>query len=470
MSKNETMNSELNNQIKQMIETLANAGYLSAPNTPATLDTTQEIRSELKKDENGKVKQTYANCLLILRNDSLFQNAFRFNEHSLLIEVVRNLDWKRDSISFSDNDLDHIIIYLENGYGICAEKKIERAVRVVARENSYHPIREKLLSLHWDGTTRVVNTLHHFLGAEESRFVAESLKTFMLGAVARVFYPGCKFDLMLCLVGSQGAGKSTFLRFLAMEDQFFTDDIKKLDDKKIFENLRGHWIIEMPEMLAILNAKIVEETKSFISRQSDIYRTPYDKFSADHPRQCVFAGTSNKTQFLPMDKSGNRRFLPIEVHSENAECHILDDESSSRAYIEQLWAEIMVIFQSGEYSLTLPKDLEKDLQSAQENHIPEDPIEIAIRNYLDEKHPEYVCVRMIYHEALNHPETDTPAQWESNAIGEIMDQKMTEYQKISSHRFPIYGTQRAWVLRKEPDFHEIPETEKSTCPFQNTIL
>ena len=120
--------------------------------------------------------------------------------------------------------------------------------------------------------------------------------------------------------------------------------------------------------------------------------------------------------------------------------------------------------------MTLPKDLEKDLQSAQENHIPEDPIEIAIRNYLDEKHPEYVCVRMIYHEALNHPETDTPAQWESNAIGEIMDQKMTEYQKISSHRFPIYGTQRAWVLRKEPAFHEIPETEKSTCPFQNTIL
>ena len=80
----------------------------------------------------------------------------------------------------------------------------------------------------------------------------------MLGAVARVFYPGCKFDLMLCLVGGQGAGKSTFLRFLAMEDQFFTDDIKKLDDKKIFENLRGHWIIEMPEMLAILNAKMVE--------------------------------------------------------------------------------------------------------------------------------------------------------------------------------------------------------------------
>ena len=117
-----------------------------------------------------------------------------------------------------------------------------------------------------------------------------SLKVFMLGAVARVFNPGCKFELMLCLVGGQGAGKSTFLRFLAMEDRYFTDDLKKLDDDRVFQRLQGHWIVEMPEMLAILNAKVVEETKSFISRQSDNYRTPYDTVAVDHPRQCVFAG------------------------------------------------------------------------------------------------------------------------------------------------------------------------------------
>ena len=98
---------------------------------------------------------------------------------------------------------------------------------------------------------------------------------------------------MLCLVGGQGAGKSTFLRFLAMEDRYFTDDLKKLDDDRIFQRLQGHWIVEMPEMLAILNAKVVEETKSFISRQSDNYRTPYDTVAVDHRRQCVFAGTSN---------------------------------------------------------------------------------------------------------------------------------------------------------------------------------
>ena len=123
----------------------------------------------------------------------------------------------------------------------------------------------------------------------------------MLGAISRVFTPGCMFEYMLCFAGGQGAGKSTFLRFLAMNDDWFTDDIKHLDDDKVFQRLQGHWITEMPEMLAILNAKMVEETKSFISRQRDNYRTPYDKYAAEHLRQCVFAGTSNNIQFLPMD-------------------------------------------------------------------------------------------------------------------------------------------------------------------------
>ena len=289
----------------------------------------------------------------------------------------------------------------------------------------------------------------------------------MLGAVARVFTPGCKFEYMLCLVGGQGAGKSTFLRFLAMDDMYFTDDIKRLDDDKAFQRLQGHWIIEIPEMLAVLNAKMVEETKSFVSRQSDNYRTPYDRYAIDHPRQCVFAGTSNKTQFLPMDKSGNRRFLPIEVNMDEAECHILEDEAASRAYIEQLWAEVMVIYGSGNYKLTLSKELQGELIRAQERHCPEDPMESSIRNYLDEHVPKYVCVRMLYKEALGHMSYENPAQWEANAIGEIMDQKMTDYTRVSSHRFSGYGTQRAWMLTKEPDFQEIPKEMEAEVPFLN---
>ena len=84
-----------------------------------------------------------------------------------------------------------------------------------------------------------------FLGADESDYVEEMLKHFLLGAIRRVFHPGSKYEELLCLVGGQGAGKSTFFRFLAIQDEWFSDDLKKLDDDKVFAKLQGHWIIEM---------------------------------------------------------------------------------------------------------------------------------------------------------------------------------------------------------------------------------
>ena len=111
-------------------------------------------------------------------------------------------------------------------------------------------------------------------------------------------------------------------------------------------------------MVAILNAKNVEDTKSFMSRQKDTYKTPYDRHPKDHKRQCVFAGSSNSLDFLPMDRSGNRRFLPILCRSDEAEVHILDDEKASREYIDQMWAEAMVIYKSGDFQLKLSKKIE----------------------------------------------------------------------------------------------------------------
>lgn len=102
----------------------------------------------------------------------------------------------------------------------------------------------KLNALEWDGVPRVAKALHHFLGCEESELVYESLKIFMLGAINRIFYPGCKFEIMLCLVGKQGDGKSTFFRLLAMKDDWFSDDLKRLDDENVVRKMSGHWIIE----------------------------------------------------------------------------------------------------------------------------------------------------------------------------------------------------------------------------------
>ncbi|WP_243112003.1 VapE domain-containing protein, partial [Faecalibacterium sp. AF27-11BH] len=163
----------------------------------------------------------------------------------------------------------------------------------VRNENKYHPIRDYLSALVWDGTERIRFCLRHFLGADADDYTYEALKLFLLGAISRAFQPGCKFEIMLCLVGGQGAGKSTFFRLLAVRDEWFSDDLRKLDDDNVYRKLQGHWIIEMSEMMATANAKSIEEIKSFLSRQKEVYKIPYETHPADRPRQCVFGGTSN---------------------------------------------------------------------------------------------------------------------------------------------------------------------------------
>ncbi len=108
----------------------------------------------------------------------------------------------------------------------------------------------------------------------------------------------------------------------------------------------------MSEMMATANAKSIEEIKSFLSRQKEVYKIPYETHPADRPRQCVFGGTSNALDFLPLDRSGNRRFIPVMVYPEQAEVHILEDEAASRAYISQMWAEAMEIYRSGMFKLS----------------------------------------------------------------------------------------------------------------------
>nr|MBQ6242395.1 hypothetical protein [Lachnospiraceae bacterium] len=104
----------------------------------------------------------------------------------------------------------------------------------------------------------------------------------------------------------------------------------------------------------ITSQKLIEEAiKSFLSRQKEIYRTPYERYPKDRPRQCVFAGTTNKISFLPSDRTGNRRFLPIACQESEAEVFILDDEKASREYIRQMWAEVMEIWRSGKTRLKL---------------------------------------------------------------------------------------------------------------------
>ena len=175
----------------------------------------------------------------------------------------------RNTSALTDTDIKYLLLYFEENYGITSEKKIQNALAIVANENCYHPVQDCLKGLVWDGTPRIRSCLRHFLGADADDYVEEMLKHFLLGAVRRVFMPGSKYEEMLCLVGGQGAGKSTFFRLLAIKDEWFSDDLKKLDDDKVFTKLQGHWIIEMSEMLATSSAN-----KHKKCRWHGIFRNP----------------------------------------------------------------------------------------------------------------------------------------------------------------------------------------------------
>ena len=326
-----------------------------------TRSTISNIRKMLSQAEKGGVQNTIQNCVTVLQNDPILADSIRLNLLSERIDIVKPMDWQRSGPTLTDTDMMYILRRMEK-YGISSEKKIESAIRIVANENRYHPIRDYLNSLKWDGTERIAHVLHHFLGAAEDEYTCEAMRIFLLGAIKRVFQPGCKFETMLCLVGGQGAGKSTFFRLLAVKDEWFSDDLRRLDDDNVYRKLQGHWIIEMSEMIATANAKSIEEIKSFLSKQKETYKIPYETHPADRLRQCVFAGTTNRQDFLPRDRTGNRRFIPIPVDAELAEVHILDNEEESRAYINQLWAEALTIYNSGNYKLAFSPAMQETLQ------------------------------------------------------------------------------------------------------------
>lgn len=248
---------------------------------------------------------------------------------------------------------------------------------------------------------------------------------------------------MLCLVGSQGAGKSTFFRFLALKDEWFSDDLKQLGDENVFRKMMGHWIIEMAEMLGTSSAKSVEEIKAFLSRQKETYKTPYDKYPKDRPRQCVFAGTSNTQRFLPLDRSGNRRFLPIPMNDALAEVHILDNEKESRSYMDQLWAEVMEIYRSGDWSLKLSEEMEHEMSLRRVDYMAEDTTTGMVQSWLDDFKGDYVCTYLIYNDCFKQlGKPDPKAKTEINSI---MNNTIVGWKVGPQHRFPQYGQQRSWV-------------------------
>ena len=414
--------------------------------------TVEEVRNSLEQTQKGKVSNSVTNYKRVLQYDPFLKGAIRKNLLTERIDIVKSLGWYRDSSTLTDVDIKYVLLYFEEKYGLTVEKKLIDAVTIIANENRYHPICDFLNSLKWDGAERIRFCLHHFLGSDTDEYTYEAMKLFLLGAISRVFHPGCKFEIMLCLVGGQGAGKSSFFRLLAIKDDWFSDDLRKLEDENVYRKMQGHWIIEMSEMIATANAKSIEEIKSFLSRQKETYKIPYETHPADRKRQCVFGGSSNTLDFLPLDRTGNRRFVPVMVYAERAEVHILENENQSREYIQQVWAEAMEIYRSGDFSLKFSPTMNEFLKAHQREFMPEDTKAGQIVDYLDSYSGNMVCSKQLYREALGH-EYDEPKQWELREINDIMNNAVEGWKAFHNPRhFPKpYQRQKGWERVKQPD-------------------
>lgn len=343
-----------------------------------------EWLTELEVDAKGNYLSSENNINIIFQHDPILKDCFKYNEFDSRKYVCKTLPWRKYPIStpepIRDLDFSGLRNYIGCRYKISASSKIEDALSIVFEKGSYHPVRDYLNSLEWDGLSRVDYLLPHYLGAEENEYTRQAMRKTLCAAVARIYNPGVKFDLVLTLVGPQGNGKSTFIRTLA--NGWSSDSFNTVVGKESFEQLHGSWLIEIAELAGFRRSE-AEAVKHFISKQEDIYRPAYGRTLETYKRQCVFIGTTNKVNFLS-DPSGNRRFLPVVTNPENAEADIREISDEELAMV---WAEAKYLWENGE-ELYLDESVRALAKEKQESHREIDARVGIIQEYLERKLPD----------------------------------------------------------------------------------
>lgn len=462
-----------NPEVKKIIasENLKDAKYDFASNLIENDDLVEEDidwMQELEIDARGKYTPTSVNINLIFANDIRLRGLFKSNRFDSKSYVFGNLPWRKVTQPEPIKNVDYSGVrnYIESIYGIVGSQKIEDSLNLEFERNSFHPILDYLKGLKWDQIQRIDNLLVDYFGAERSIYTAEAIRKTLVGAVNRVLKPGCKFDLVLVLVGSQGAGKSTFIKRLGQ--RWFSDTFLTVQGKEALEQIQGAWIIEMAELAGLRKAE-VEAVKHFISKQEDTFRPAYGRTSETYLRQCVFIGSTNNPTFL-RDASGDRRFNPVDTNSKLATKNVFNDLTQSE--VDQIWAEAMYLYRKGESTILSP-EAEKMAKAEQEDHSETDERVGIIESFVDTLLPEdwedldiydrrdyfnspikkkgvnerdYVCVAEVWCECLGKNREDMD-RYKTRDINEML-KKLKGWEQCKSPRnFKLYGKQKYYARK-----------------------
>lgn len=441
--------------------------------TPEEADIDTEANDEWKADleftKSGKLICSIANIILILENDPALKGHIVHDLFSGMDAAVNGLPWNKNAGQWTDADDANLRVWLEKHYDITGKEKISDALTAVLTKHSYHPIRDYLNGLTWDGIPRLERIVIDYMGAEDNELNRAISRKHFTAAVARVFNPGCKYDYCLIMTGAEGIGKSTLLSI--MGGPWFNDSIVTTEGKEGMEQLRRAWIIELGELSSIKRSD-VEQVKAYLSKQVDVYRAAFGRRVSEYPRQCVFCGTTNESLFLKGD-NGNRRFWVIPVDAKLR--RYPNWHEALRRDRDQLWAEAVHYYKLGE-KLYLSDTLESAARKRQEdyNDDSDDPTISLLQKFLETKLPadwdtydlqrrraylhnpdpldangvilrERVCAAEFICEQMGKDMTDKDYKYLARRICKIMEAR-PNWERVSSsrHAAKLYGIQRAF--------------------------
>lgn len=291
-----------------------------------------EATVDLPMDKNGIVICDRVALDKIISKDAKYEWAFQSNE--ITKETLYN------GQPLKDVDVTEIETEICARYRVREIKRswIENSIELAAYRHRFNPVRDYLERLRWDGIERL-SYLPTFLGAPQEEIYQTYLRKWAIGAVKRVFQPGCKLDTVLILQGATGVGKSTFFRTL-FSQEYFRDTEMNLDNKDSYQQIQT-WGYEWSELENVMDRRTISQVKAFLSSQTDVFRLPYARAASKHPRIVTIVGSSNKRELLN-DPTGSRRFWIVPVGTAPFDIPWLEKAR------DQLWAEAVHRMRAGE--------------------------------------------------------------------------------------------------------------------------
>jgi predicted P-loop ATPase len=415
------------------------------PPSPSGRDWRAELDFRTSRKGDEYLAPTADNVVRILQLDPRWAGRIRFNSFSYEVSCSKDLPWDKyhkpsESLDYwTDSDATRLQSWMQREwkqYGFTPTiSDCEHAVDVVAKSRAYHPVRDYLSSLRWDGTSRLRTWLSQYLGAEQGTYTELVGRWWLISAVARILRPGCMVRTVPILEGEQELKKSTAIATLAGAD--WTQDTPiDLGSKDAYLGIQGYWMVELAELDSLMRVE-ASRAKAFFSSSTDRYRPPYGRQLVRVPRQCLFVGTVNPPYTYLNDPSGNTRYHPIR-------CTKIDIPGLAAAR-DQLWAEAIEAYNEGALWYAETQGERALLSGEQDERAAGDAWSDKIEAYLSRTNSKEVATSELLGHALQLP----AHQWtraNETRIGIIMTIKLRWVKRrvTSTHLGP-----RRWVYQSE---------------------